>query len=309
MKITVIGTVFTDIKGHPFEKFIPEGRNAGSIEFVHGGVARNIAEDLAVLGAEPAFVSLVEPGGAGDDILSHLNQCGVRTEYVERARSGSGTWLAIFNEKGDVVSSISVRADLKPLAPVLEKNMEAIFADTDMILLEIDIDTEAVEKVFEAAKRYQKKVCCAVATMSHALDKKEYLKHAGLFICNIQEAGMIFEMDLLEKTPKEMCALMPDLLEKSGLNSLIVTMGKDGSVYASRNGECGICPAKNVTMVDSTGAGDSYCAGAVLALTKGCSLQEACTLGTECAAAVVSSPENVLRTEDLTHHNTITEQL
>ena len=47
MGIVVIGAVFVDIKGYPESNFIPSGRNAGRVEQVHGGVARNVAEDIA----------------------------------------------------------------------------------------------------------------------------------------------------------------------------------------------------------------------------------------------------------------------
>ena len=44
MGIVVIGAVFVDIKGYPYANFIPQGRNAGNVETVHGGVGRNVAE-------------------------------------------------------------------------------------------------------------------------------------------------------------------------------------------------------------------------------------------------------------------------
>ena len=47
MGIVVIGSVFVDIKGYPFNTYIPKGRNAGRVIQVHGGVSRNVAEDIA----------------------------------------------------------------------------------------------------------------------------------------------------------------------------------------------------------------------------------------------------------------------
>ena len=45
--IVVIGAVFVDIKGFPEDIYIPDGRNAGRIEDIHGGVSRNVVEDIA----------------------------------------------------------------------------------------------------------------------------------------------------------------------------------------------------------------------------------------------------------------------
>ena len=47
MSIAVIGAVFVDIKGFPFDHYLPTGRNAGRVEYIHGGVARNVVEDIA----------------------------------------------------------------------------------------------------------------------------------------------------------------------------------------------------------------------------------------------------------------------
>ena len=55
MGIVVIGTVFVDVKGFPEGAYIPNGRNAGRVEYVHGGVARNVVEDIANL-EEPVSV-------------------------------------------------------------------------------------------------------------------------------------------------------------------------------------------------------------------------------------------------------------
>ena len=46
MGITVLGAVFVDIKGFPTTAYIPGGRNVGNVVQVHGGVSRNIAEDI-----------------------------------------------------------------------------------------------------------------------------------------------------------------------------------------------------------------------------------------------------------------------
>ena len=60
MGIVVIGAVFVDIKGYPESSFIPTGRNVGRVEQIHGGVGRNVAEDVANCELRPTFLSLVD---------------------------------------------------------------------------------------------------------------------------------------------------------------------------------------------------------------------------------------------------------
>ncbi len=61
--IIVTGAVFVDIKGYPLSNFIPTGRNVGRTEIVHGGVSRNIVEDIANVELRPTYVSLVDESG------------------------------------------------------------------------------------------------------------------------------------------------------------------------------------------------------------------------------------------------------
>jgi pseudouridine kinase len=70
-------------------------------------------------------------------------------------------------------------------------------------------------------------------------------------------------------------------------------MGAQGAVYADLAGNSGICPAKNVQVKDTTGAGDAFCAGVSIGLTYGKSLPEAIDIGSTLAASVIISSENV----------------
>ena len=80
MGIVVIGAVFVDVKGYPNGNFVPTGRNAGRVERVHGGVGRNVAEDIANCELRPTFVSLVDESGDGADVIRKLKNHKVNTD-------------------------------------------------------------------------------------------------------------------------------------------------------------------------------------------------------------------------------------
>ena len=65
MGIVVIGAIFVDVKGFPHDLYIQDGRNAGWEEYVHGGVSRNVAEDIANVELRPTFVSIVDDTALG----------------------------------------------------------------------------------------------------------------------------------------------------------------------------------------------------------------------------------------------------
>ena len=68
-------------------------------------------------------------------------------------------------------------------------------------------------------------------------------------------------------------------VHSANIPCMVVTMGGQGAVYASHNGESGIVPAKKVNVIDTTGAGDAFFAGTVIGLTYGKNLAQSCEIG------------------------------
>ena len=293
MGIVVIGAVFVDIKGYPESNFVLKGRNAGKVEQVHGGVGRNVVEDIANCELRPTFVSLVDKSGAGIDVVEKLKNHKVNTDYIRATRDGMGTWLAIFDNDGDVAASISKRPDLLPIADILDEHGDEIFRDADSIIIEIDVDKEIVKRTFKLAKKYNKKVFAVVANMSIALERRDFLQSIDCFVCNIQEAGILFSDDYSEKTPEDMVEIISGKVRAAQIPSMIVTMGGAGAVYADIHGDKGFCPARKVEVKDTTGAGDSFCAGVAIGLTYGKTLAESCDIGSMLAASVIVTTESV----------------
>ena len=293
MGIVVIGAVFVDIKGYPEAGFIPTGRNAGRVEQIHGGVGRNVAEDVANCELRPTFVSLVDESGTGVDVVRKLESHKVDTRFIRTTPDGMGTWLAVFDDSGDVAASISKRPNLMPIADILDEQGDQIFRDADSVIIEIDIDKEIVKRVFRLAREYGKKVYGVVANMRIALERRDFLQGLSCFVCNLQEAGILFTDDYTGKSPEEMVPIVSNKVAAARIPSMIVTMGSQGAVYADMYGNAGFCPAKKVNVRDTTGAGDAFCAGAAIGLTYGKTLAEACEIGARLAASVIVTSESV----------------
>ena len=293
MGIVVLGTVFVDVKGFPEDAYIPNGRNVGRVEYVHGGVARNVVEDIANLELRPTFVSIVDETPMGKDVYDKLVRHKVNMDHVLTVPDGMGTWLAVFDSNGDVAGSISKRPNSYPMLQLLEEKGDEIFADCDSIVLQIDLHKDVVKKVFEYADKYNKKTYALVSNMNIAVERRDFLQKLDCFICNKQEAGILFLDDYTDKTPDELSKILVDKIKLANITSMIVTMGEEGAVYADKDGNNGSCPAKKVSVKDTTGAGDAFCAGAMCGLTYGKTLAEAIEIGSTLAASVITSSENV----------------
>ena len=293
MGIVVIGAVFVDIKGYPLSTYIPGGRNAGRVEQVHGGVSRNVVEDIANVELRPTFVSLVDDSGTGRDVIRKLEAHKVNTQYIRTVPDGMGTWLAIFDNDGDVCAAISKRPDTTPLIALLQEEGDEIFADCDSIALEIDIEKETVKQTLRYAQKYGKKVFAAVSNMSIAMKRRDFLQQIDCFVCNQQEAGLLFSDDYAQLSPEEMCRVLAANVRSANIPCMVVTMGGQGAVYACADGECGVVPAKTVDVKDTTGAGDAFFAGVVIGQTYGKTMRESCEIGSRLAASVICTAENV----------------
>lgn len=293
MGIVVLGAIFVDIKGYPMANYIPQGRNAGIVKHVHGGVSRNVVEDIANVELRPTFVSLVDDTGVGADVLTKLRNHKVDTRFIRHRPDGMGTWLAIFDNDGDVYASISKRPDLLPLCDTLDECGDEIFRDCDSIVLEIDMEKEIVKRVYQYAEKYHKRVYAVVSNMNIAVERRDLLQYTDCFVCNQLESGILFAEDYHDKTPEEMREILLRRVQQAKIPSMVVTMGEQGSVYASVDGTSGVCPAQRVHVRDTTGAGDSFFAGVAIGLTYGKTLEESCRIGTRLAASVICTSENV----------------
>ena len=292
MPIVVVGNVFLDIKGFPDNKYIPAGRNAGSVEIVHGGVGRNVVEDIANVELRPRFVSMVDDTAEGAEVIHKLQNHKVDTRFVAQVPDGMGMWLAVFDTTGDIIGSISKRPRMEAMLELLEEHGDEIFADADSIIVEIDMEKEIIKKVLQFAEKYQKKVFAVVANMSIASLRRDFLQSIDCFVCNVQEAGQLFAADFSGLRPAELSEELVERIRSARIPSMVVTMGGDGAVYATCEGEHGVCPAKPVRFRDTAGAGDAFCAGVAIGLTYGKNLHDSCEIGARLASSVITVSEN-----------------
>ncbi len=291
--IVVIGATFVDIKGYPYSQYIPGGRNSGRVVQVHGGVSRNIAEDIANVELRPTYVTVLDDSGISDDVIRKLDQHHCNTDYIRRTKDGLGTWLAVFDNTGDVVASISKRPDLSEIETILDEQGDEIFAAADSIAVEFDVEVPTLKKIIALAKKHGKKIYAPVSNMSIAVERRDLLRHIDCLVCNQQEAGILFSEDYEGKSPKKMADLLLEKVHQAEIPGIVVTMGGDGAAFAMSSGEKGFCPAQKVDVNDTTGAGDAFFAGVAIGLTYDKTAEEACAIGTRLAASVIVTDDNV----------------
>ena len=290
----VIGTAFVDIKGFPNGKYDPVGRNVGRIEYFHGGVARNIAENMANIGMDVSFVSMADSNAPGDSIVHRLGLAGVNTEYIARcAHGGNGVWLAVMNSDGDLAGSISQVPDFGVFYEHLERDGVAAVSKCNSVILEVDLNYEIAKLAFDLARERGTPVYAVVGNMSVVLPHPELLAETECFICNEIEAGKLLNCELTGKSPDEILNAAGSCANEFKIHSIMVTAGKLGAGYYDlRTGISGWQKALGETVVDTSGAGDAFFSGAVSALINGCTLEKAAYYGAKLASATIKWRES-----------------
>ncbi|MEB3100334.1 PfkB family carbohydrate kinase [Ferviditalea candida] len=295
--IMVTGTVFVDCKGFSALPYDPHGRNLGRIEFVHGGVGRNVAENLSNLGLPVKFVSTVDTSAIGREVVSRLRHSRVDTTALfESEPNGMGMWLAILNEEGNLAGSISQMPELGFLENKLRDHGAEWVRESEQLVLELDLSDAISETIIELSKRYAKPVYGIPGNLDVILRNRHLLAELQCFICNEVEAEKIMEVSLNHQTPQQIAEQLKLYAHSIGIPSMVITLGENGSVYYDSNTGCtGYQPVVPVRLVDSSGAGDAFFSGTVAGLIRKLSLEDAVKLGTRVAAWTIESSENTCR--------------
>jgi pseudouridine kinase len=275
VKIACIGGAHIDRHAVLKQPFVPASSNPCNIATSFGGVARNVAENLARLGCSVSLVSRVGDDEAGRAVLAHLNALGIDTSMVSTAPRPTASYTAVLDPAGELVAGLAdmdIYDDLVNLPPLL--NYDLRFADTN-------IPAETLASLAAHAP-------LAVDAISVAKSRKlrHLLPSLSLLFATVAQARELTHLHL------STAADAARALHHLGATSGIVTHGPKG--IAAWIGEdvlsLPILPAepRNVT-----GAGDALIAGTLFGLTEGRSLFAAVPLGLAAAAITVESGATV----------------
>lgn len=291
--VVVVGTVFVDVKAFASQPLDPCGRNLGQVEIVHGGVGRNVAETMALLGAPVRFASSVTAGGLGAEVRDRLRAVGVDTAAVGEAEAGGmGMWVAILQPDGNLALSLSQMPDLAPMKAAWRAGGRAALAGAGLCVLELDLDAEMAEMVLADAGAAGLPVVGLPGNFSVVRARPDLLARLDTLILNQHEAAALLGAPV-PADPAAARAAAAAVCGRGPRNA-VVTLGAAGAAAAGERGEAFV-PALPVLVRDTTGAGDAFVAGYSHALAAGAGLADALACAARVAAWTVSSAESVCR--------------
>lgn len=291
--VLVIGSAGIDLKGKPDDVLVVNAPNIGQIRNSVGGVARNIAENLARLEIETVLLSAVSDDEIGQRVINKSTSAGIDCTHVLRvngARIASN--LSIIDPHGNTNISISDYEITNYLDSDYLIEHESLFADASLIVIDATLSRETLDTLFELVARYKIRVCADPTSPVLAGRLCQYINQLFLIVPNASETTALCGIEQ-PATDHDSAINTARNLVTMGATIAVVTLGELGLAYADQNGS-GFIRAIDTHVVDSTGAGDAFSGAVIFGLLNDVPVDEAMRLGVTAASLTLQSRETVL---------------
>jgi pseudouridine kinase len=286
--VLVIGAACVDIVGRLRNEANPGESNPSFIRTSFGGVARNIAENLARLGQHVTFISTVGQDEQGDRILEHLELSGVDTSAVLRTPDyPTNSYIGVINQYGDLELGLDDMRAMSDLTPEIIQGHYPLFENASLVFVDANISNDALRVIISLARRAHLPIFADPTSAILADRMLPYLKYITLLTPNHSEASVLCGRQVEASRHRQVLEAAKHLVSQ-GVVISIVTLGKHGVCYATSE-TSGFIPAIRTEIVDPTGAGDAMTAGVIFALLNGVPLDDAVRLGVSAATLTLRS--------------------
>jgi len=267
--VTVIGGATVDIGGFASGELIAEDSNPGHVRICCGGVARNIAENLARLGVETRLLTIVGQDVYGEMILDNCHGCGLDGSQVEVLKNfATSVDLALHNMSGEMVLSIAQMDAAERIDPAFIDRREKLLADSKAIVLDTNLRQNCIEHI---VKRFTGiDILVDAVAVSKARRVERVLDRLHTVKMNALEAEALVGQELSGAPGVESACRK---LLQHGLARVFLSRGADG-VFAADGSGVTRFSSPSVSVVNDRGAGDAFMAGVVYGYVNNYSMQD-----------------------------------
>jgi pseudouridine kinase len=291
--VLVIGAAGIDMVGRLENDLTPATSNAASIRTSFGGVARNVAENLARLGQPVTLLAAIGRDPYGDRLLDYTEKAGVNVSHVLRvADHDTGTYLAVVNRKGELQFGLhDMGATTNLDSDYLRENQE-LFMSAAAVFIDANLSPKSLRTAMSLARKARLPIYADPSSASLAARLNPYLSHLSMIAPNSAEAAVLCD-NPFEVSDEVKALQAAKHLVSQGVDLAIVTMAEFGVTYASSL-TSGHISAIRTDILDPTGAGDALTAAVIFALLNELTEDEAVRLGISAASLTLRWPGTVV---------------
>lgn len=257
-----------------------------------GGVARNIAENLARMGAAVSLITAVGNDSSGRALLAHAESVGIDTRgSLKLDDAGSGTYTAVLDSEGQMVVALADMALYDRITPAFLDSRQQQRAGASLIVADLNLTMDAIATLQRDASRDSVSLILVAVSEPKMNRLPDSLQGVRLLILNEGELATRVGRSL--NGDAELAAACREL-QAQGAEDVVVTLGARGVLFTVPGGGAERLDAPPAEVVDVTGAGDAFAAAVVLSLhSGGADLALACRRGLQLSAMTVECRQTV----------------
>ena len=285
--VTVVGGVNMDIGGWPSEVPVDRDSNPGAVRMSLGGVGRNIAHNMSLMGLDVRLVTAF-----GDDVYAQklaavCGELGIDISQSPVIPGGhTSTYLFINDQQGDMQLAVSDMDIYRHLTPRVLEGRKQLLEGSQVVVIDTNLPAESIAWLADNchAPIFADPVSTVKAEKLRPVLGKLHTLKPNRLEAELLSGVPITDTDSLHRAAQT-------LLE-TGLHRVFISLGADGVYAADQSGSVTL-PAPKAEMVSTTGCGDSFMAALTWAYLQGSDLERSARAGLAASSLTMESTETI----------------
>ena len=283
----VVGGVNVDIGGRSSAPIVAADSNPGTVQVSLGGVGRNIAHNMALMGVDVRMLTAYGDDLHGQKVAASWGDLGIDASHALRVPgAATSTYLYIADPDGEMVLAVSDMTVCEKITPAYLAANLPLLQNAQVVVMDANIPEESVRYLAENCKAPL--FCDPVSTVK-AKKLLPVLHKIHTLKPNRLEAELLSGVSI--RSREDVAEAARVLLDK-GVRRVFISMGADGVYAATQSEQCWM-PNLPGKMVNTTGCGDAFMAALVWAYLEGTDLKNTALAGLAAGAVAMESPETI----------------
>lgn len=256
-----------------------------------GGVARNVAENLAHWTAPIHLQCVVGDDIEGKNLLAYMQQLGVDIRHcLILPHHSTSHYYAVLEMQGELRIALADMAIYNHIPTKIFKQAWNEWPDESIIFIDTNLPADILQQIIQHNKQNKYQLCIDPVAVLKAKRLPLSLENIFLIKPNQDEASALCNIPIHSIND---CMTAGEILLKRGVKNVVISVGEAGYVIVNEEMKRHITITKIEEIKDVNGAGDAFVAGILYGLQQALPLLEACELGATAAALTIQSYKTV----------------
>lgn len=283
----VIGGANMDVGGRSAAPLVPSDSNPGTVEMSLGGVGRNIAHNMALLGCDVRFLTALGGDLYARKIAESCGELGIDlSQALSLPDERTSTYLFLSGPDGDMAMAVNDMTIYGHITPAYLRSQKALLDSAQLIVVDANIPEASIAWLCE---NVQVPIFADPVSTAKAAKLKPVLGRLHTLKPNRLEAELLSGVTI---TDDASLARAAQALLDTGLGRVFISLGPDG-IYAAGHSGSLRSPCLPADVRNTTGAGDAFMAALAWAYLEGSGLEKTARLAQAAAAIAVEGRETI----------------